>query len=102
MLGLSHVSLISSAACFLWDRYEWERQLPSDVRSQVVPTQHGATEDMSLLRMHGQFRGFPHFSTANPSLDKRCVNLLGQLSAWVLLQHADQLRAALGEDDTLL
>ena len=75
---------------------EWERQLPAEGRKEVVPTQRGAQDDMSLLREFGPYRNFPHFNTANPSLDKRCVNLLGQLSAWVLSQHADQLREALG------
>ncbi len=114
---------------------EWERQLPPEVRAEVVPTQRGAQDDMSLLRELGPYRyengdrfslyrsifcekrplprqfwgqcevslqldcscsNFPHFSTANPSLNKRCVNLLGQLSAWVLAENADQLRNALG------
>ena len=84
----------------LLHRYEWERQLPRAVRTEIVPTQRGAAQDMSLLREHGPFRNFPHFNTANPSLNKRCVNLLGQLSAWVLHQHVEQLQATLSSSDT--
>ena len=94
---------LTTSLCFgvLLYRYEWERQLPTAVRRELVPTQRGAAQDMSLLREHGPFRNFPHFNTANPSLDKRCVNLLGQLSAWVLHQHAEQLQAALSNNDAV-
>jgi hypothetical protein len=47
----------------------WEQQLPQEVRELVVPTQKGADKDMSLLRKTGHYRNFPHFNTANPSLD---------------------------------
>lgn len=35
---------------------EWERQLPPEVRAEVVPTQRGAQDDMSLLRELGPYR----------------------------------------------
>jgi len=50
---------------------------------------------MSLLRSTGPYRNFPHFNTANPSLDARSINLLVQLSAWVLKEHEEELRTAL-------
>ena len=73
----------------------WESQLPKAVQKEVLPTQKGADKDMSLLRSTGPYRNFPHFNTANPSLDARSINLLVQLSAWVLKEHEEELRTAL-------
>ena len=44
----------------------------------------------------GQFKDFPHYNTAHPSLEPRQINLLVQLNAWVMMEHAPELRAALG------
>ena len=44
----------------------------------------------------GEFKDFPHYNTAHPSLEPRQINLLVQLNAWVMMEHAAELRATLG------
>ena len=69
-------------------------------RRLTVAAATGATRpshaDRCCGQQSGEFKDFPHYNTAHPSLEPRQINLLVQLNAWVMMEHAAELRAALG------
>ena len=60
------------------------------------PEPRGRLTQTVVVQQSGEFKDFPHYNTAHPSLEPRQINLLVQLNAWVMMEHAAELRAALG------
>ena len=73
--------------------------MPAMIVRLTVAAATGATRPSNATvvgQQSGQFKDFPHYNTAHPSLEPRQINLLVQLNAWVMMEHAAELRAALG------
>ena len=73
--------------------------MPAMIVRLTVAAAAGATRSSHATvvgQQSGQFKDFPHYNTAHPSLEPRQINLLVQLNAWVMMEHAAELRAALG------
>jgi hypothetical protein len=73
----------------------WEAELPPDIRKQVVPSGHRATDPFNLPLV-GPFRNFPNLDTGTQQvLSVPQANLLSSLGAWVLRRNHATLVAAI-------
>ena len=67
--------------------YNWEAQLPSWLKSDVVPG--GPQDPTNLPSTKSKYPTFPHYPTFDLQLNDAQSNLLANLMGWVVLKNQD-------------
>jgi hypothetical protein len=70
--------------------YAWENKLPGSVAAQVAP--HRGLQMPTMLPSNGTFKDFPHPSISLLHLTSSVVNMLADLSWWVVVNNARHFR----------
>ena len=74
---------------YLSRAFEWENQLPGELKDLVVPDKGNAT-DPTNLRSSGPFENFPHYAdVAQVQLTNAQANLLSDLGGWIIKRNID-------------
>ena len=82
---------VSLTVVYLATPAAWESQLPASIRRLVHRGQEARAKPWA------EFENFPHYSTLGQlKLSSAEANLLAELTTWVVLQHAEEITAALG------
>lgn len=66
---------IRCTVVYLSRAWRWEQSLPPSLRDELVPEAEDARKDMGKLRQTGEFRSFPHFTTASERFSTRQVSV---------------------------
>ena len=87
---------------YLGRAFQWEAQLPPELKRLVVPSpgKTGKWDPTEHMR-HGPFEDFPNYPTHWLTLSPEQANLLAELTAWIVLQHRDNITALLAGSPAL-
>lgn len=81
---------VSLTVVYLATPAAWESRLPPSIRRRVHRGQEAGAKPWA------EFENFPHYSTLGQlRLSSAEANLLAELTTWVVLQHAEEITAAL-------
>jgi len=79
--------------------YNWEAALKPELKRLVVPTPAAGKWEPTQHMNHGPFADFPNWPTHRLHLSPEQANLFAELTAWIALQHRDNITALLLDDD---
>ena len=72
----------------------WESKLSADMQSRVIPTD-GNPSDLSNTIDSGDFKHYPHYTTAGGLLSPEQTNLLADMTGWSILQNKELFQSIL-------